>query len=63
MKSHNLTGPPMTLAWFIWGLGTLLFDLSPGFFWAGLGGLLIGGSVAVAFVGLILDYHWTGQMA
>ena len=126
MKSNNLTGPPMTLAWFVWGLGalfylvgffqrvapavmtqelmqdfhisasglghlsglyfyayvamqiptgiladtlgprklltagcmvagmgTLLFALSPGFFWAGLGRLFIGGSVAVAFVGLL----------
>ena len=132
MKSNKLTGPPMTLAWFIWGLGalfylagffqrvapavmtqelmqdfnisasglghlsglyfyayvamqiptgiladtlgprklltsgcmvaglgTLLFALSPGFFWAGLGRLLIGGSVAVAFVGLLkLSSAW-----
>ncbi len=41
------------------GLGTLLFALSPGFFWAGLGRLLIGGSVAVAFVGLLkLSSSW-----
>ncbi|MCD4722777.1 MAG: MFS transporter [Desulfobacula sp.] len=132
MKTNKLTGPPMTLAWFIWGLGalfylagffqrvapavmtqelmqdfhisasglghlsglyfyayvamqiptgiladtlgprklltagclvaglgTLLFALSPGFFWAGLGRLLIGGSVAVAFVGLLkLSSSW-----
>ncbi|MCD4742909.1 MAG: MFS transporter [Desulfobacteraceae bacterium] len=132
MKSNNLIGPPMTLAWFIWGLGalfylagffqrvapgvmtqelmqdfdisasglghlsalyfysyvamqiptgiladtlgprklltagcvvagmgTLLFALSPGFFWAGFGRLLIGGSVAVAFVGLLkLSSSW-----
>ncbi|MBT3387065.1 MAG: MFS transporter [Desulfobacula sp.] len=132
MKSNKLTGPPMTLAWFIWGLGalfylagffqrvapavmtqelmqdfnisasglghlsglyfyayvamqiptgiladtlgprklltagcliaglgTLLFALSPGFFWAGLGRFLIGGSVAVAFVGLLkLSSFW-----
>ena len=35
------------------GLGTTLFALSPGIFWAGLGRFLIGGSVAVAFVGLL----------
>ncbi len=132
MKSNELTGPPMALAWFIWGLGalfylagffqrvapavmtqelmqdfnisasglghlsglyfyayvamqiptgiladtlgprklltagcmvaglgTILFALSPGFFWAGLGRLLIGGSVAVAFVGLLkLSSAW-----
>jgi MFS family permease len=41
------------------GMGTLLFALSPGFFWAGLGRLLIGGSVAVAFVGLLkLSSSW-----
>jgi MFS family permease len=41
------------------GLGTLLFALSPGFFGAGLGRLLIGGSVAVAFVGLLkLSSSW-----
>jgi len=41
------------------GLGALLFALSPGFFGAGLGRLLIGGSVAVAFVGLLkLSSSW-----
>ncbi|MCD4741239.1 MAG: MFS transporter, partial [Desulfobacteraceae bacterium] len=25
MKSNNLIGPPMTLAWFIWGLGALFY--------------------------------------
>jgi MFS family permease len=35
------------------GLGTLLFALADGFSWAGAGRLLIGGSVAVAFVGLL----------
>ncbi|MFH1153188.1 MAG: MFS transporter [Pseudomonadota bacterium] len=41
------------------GLGTLLFALSPQFFWAGVGRLLIGGSVAVAFVGLLkLSSSW-----
>ncbi len=41
------------------GFGTLLFALSPGFTGAGLGRLLIGGSVAVAFVGLLkLSSSW-----
>jgi MFS family permease len=41
------------------GLGTLLFALSPGFFGAGLGRLLIGGSTAVAFVCLLkLSSSW-----
>ncbi len=41
------------------GLGTLLFGLGPGLIWAGLGRLLIGGSVAVAFVALLkLASHW-----
>ncbi|MDA8139165.1 MAG: MFS transporter [Desulfobacteraceae bacterium] len=34
-------------------LGTFLFALAPSFFWAGTGRLLIGASVAVAFVGLL----------
>jgi MFS family permease len=41
------------------GLGTLLFALSPSLLWANLGRLLIGGSVAVAFVGMLkLAGHW-----
>ncbi|MCP3898365.1 MAG: MFS transporter [Desulfobacteraceae bacterium] len=41
------------------GIGTILFALSKGFFWAGFGRLLIGGSVAVAFVGLLkLSSSW-----
>jgi MFS family permease len=41
------------------GLGTLLFGLAPSFFWAGFGRLLIGGSVAVAFVGMLkIAAHW-----
>jgi MFS family permease len=41
------------------GMGTILFALSPGLFWAGFGRLLIGGSVAVAFVGLLkLSSSW-----
>lgn len=35
------------------GFGTLLFALSPGFAGAGIGRFFIGGSVAVAFVGLL----------
>jgi MFS family permease len=38
---------------FVAGLGTLLFAQAHGIFWAGTGRLLIGGSVAVAFVGLL----------
>lgn len=33
--------------------GAVLFALAPGFLWAGVGRCLIGGSVAVAFVGLL----------
>lgn len=41
------------------GAGTLLFALAPDFVWAGFGRLLIGGSVAVAFVGMLkLASHW-----
>ncbi|MFH2093384.1 MAG: MFS transporter [Pseudomonadota bacterium] len=41
------------------GVGTLLFALSPGFVGAGLGRFLIGGSVAVAFVGVLkLSSTW-----
>ncbi len=48
-------GPRRLLAMgaFIAGLGSLLFALSHEIFWAGTGRLLIGGSVAVAFVGLL----------
>ncbi len=38
---------------FVSGVGTLLFALAPGILLAGTGRLLIGGSVAVAFVGLL----------
>ena len=39
--------------------GTMLFALAPGIFWADLGRLLIGGSVAVAFVAsLKLASNW-----
>jgi len=40
-------------------IGGLIFSLSPTMIWAGLGRLLIGGSVAVAFVGMLkLASHW-----
>ncbi len=40
-------------------LGTLLFALAPNLGWAGIGRLLIGGSVAVAFVSMLkLASHW-----
>ena len=39
--------------------GAMIFALAPSFFWAGLGRLMIGGSVAVAFVALLkLSNHW-----
>ncbi|MFW6081139.1 MAG: MFS transporter, partial [Desulfosalsimonas sp.] len=41
------------------GAGTVLFAAAPGLFWASAGRLLIGGSVAVAFVGLLkLAANW-----
>ncbi len=41
------------------GAGTLIFAMAPGLIWAGIGRLLIGGSVAVAFVGMLkLSAHW-----
>ena len=43
----------LTLGSMVAALGTVLFGLSSTFFWAGLGRFLIGGSVAVAFVGLL----------
>lgn len=49
----------LTTGCIIAGIGTLLFSISPGFIGAGLGRLLIGGSVAVAFVGLLkLSSSW-----
>ena len=39
--------------------GTLLFALGPTYFWSGAGRLLVGASVAVAFVGMLkLAGHW-----
>ncbi|MCW8943895.1 MAG: MFS transporter, partial [Sedimenticola sp.] len=41
------------------GLGTLLFAVAPDTLWANFGRLMIGGSVAVAFVGMLkLAGHW-----
>ncbi|MCW8891016.1 MAG: MFS transporter [Sedimenticola sp.] len=41
------------------GLGTLLFAMAPDTLWANFGRLMIGGSVAVAFVGMLkLAGHW-----
>ena len=41
------------------GVGTLVFATASGFIWAGMGRLLIGGSVAVAFVAMLkLAAHW-----
>jgi len=41
------------------GLGTFLFALAPDVWWANFGRLMIGGSVAVAFVGMLkLAAHW-----
>ena len=41
------------------GFGTLLFALAPDAWWANTGRLMIGGSVAVAFVGMLkLASHW-----
>lgn len=43
----------------ICGAGTLLFALAPNILWADVGRLLIGGSAAVAFVGMLkLAGHW-----
>ncbi|WP_300465526.1 MFS transporter, partial [Desulfobacula sp.] len=43
----------LTIGCIVAGFGTLLFAMSPGFTGAGIGRFLIGGSVAVAFVGLL----------
>jgi MFS family permease len=49
----------LTMGCLVAGTGTLLFSLSSEFIWAGLGRFLIGGSVAVAFVGLLkLSSSW-----
>ena len=43
----------LSLGALVAGVGTLLFAVSPNLAWAGIGRLLIGGSVAVAFVGML----------
>ncbi len=49
----------LTAGAFVAALGTLVFALAPGAGWAGAGRLLVGGSVAVAFVGMLkLATHW-----
>ncbi len=49
----------LTLGAAVAGLGTLAFALAPDAAWAGIGRLMIGGSVAVAFVGMLkLAGHW-----
>ncbi len=41
------------------GIGSLVFALAPGLYWANLGRLLIGGGVAVAYVACLkLAAHW-----
>ena len=41
------------------GTGAVVFAMAPSFVWAGIGRLLIGGSVAVAFVAMLkLATHW-----
>ena len=49
----------LTLGAVIAGLGTFVFALAQDVSWANMGRLLIGGSVAVAFVGMLkLAAHW-----
>lgn len=49
----------LSLGAFTAGVGSLVFALAENFLFAGLGRLLIGGSVAVAFVGMLkLANHW-----
>jgi sugar phosphate permease len=49
----------LTLGASLAGLGTFLFALAPDVGWANFGRLMIGGSVAVAFVGMLkLAAHW-----
>lgn len=49
----------LTLGSLLTSLGTLLFALAPGLLWANLGRLLIGGAVAVAYVGILkVAAHW-----
>ena len=49
----------LTLGAAVAGVGTFAFALAPDVWWANFGRLLIGGSVAVAFVGMLkLAAHW-----
>ncbi len=49
----------LSLGALVAGAGSLIFAMAPSFAWAGVGRLLIGGSVAVAFVGMLkLAAHW-----
>mgnify|MGYP001814350318 FL=1 len=49
----------LTLGAAVAGLGTLMFGMAPDALWANAGRLLIGGSVAVAFVSMLkLASHW-----
>jgi predicted MFS family arabinose efflux permease len=51
----DLWGPRrlLTLGALVATIGAVMFGLAPDFTWASIGRLLIGGSVAVAFVGLL----------
>jgi MFS family permease len=54
-------GPRRLLSAGAWiaGIGTVIFAFSPGVIWASVGRFLIGGSVAVAFVGMLkLSNSW-----
>jgi len=49
----------LTVGALVAGIGTLLFAMAPQIIWANTGRFLIGGSVAVAFVGLLkLSSNW-----
>jgi MFS family permease len=49
----------LTLGAVVAGLGSMLFGYAPSIFWANMGRLLVGGSVAVAFVGMLqLAANW-----
>ncbi len=49
----------LTVGALVAGIGTLLFALAPQIIWANMGRFLIGGSVAVAFVGLLkVSNNW-----
>ena len=49
----------LSLGALVAGTGSLIFALAPTILWASVGRLLIGGAVAVAFVGMLkLSAHW-----